>query len=278
MESWWPLVIMSNQEFQFLKDKKSLKVYLLFQVIFLLTCCCCFLLIGKIIHTHSYKKPTGYEDLNVLVVGIGNSGGDAAVELSMLAKNCYLSTRRGVWMLWRVGPNGMPFDSTYMKRYLDYLNRITPLSIKSSIAENKLNSRFNHKKYGLKPDHRVFSQHPMINDALPNRILSGTVIIKGDIEEFVENGVIFKGESNITPINAVILATGYEVTFPFLDESIFISKENEVKLYKYMFNPNLPHPHTLAFIGLIQAIGPAIPVSEMQARWYVHLMQGKTLC
>lgn len=117
----------------------------------------------------------------------------------------------------------------------------------------------------------------MVNDALPNRILSGTVIIKGDIEEFVEDGVIFKGESKVTPVDAVILATGYEVSFPFLDESILSTKDNEVKLYKYMFNPNLPHPHTLAFIGLIQAVGPAIPVSEMQARWFVHLMQGNYL-
>ncbi|RWS18669.1 dimethylaniline monooxygenase [N-oxide-forming] 5-like protein [Leptotrombidium deliense] len=37
-------------------------------------------------HTHSYKRPNGFENKNVVVVGIGNSGGDAAVELSMVAK------------------------------------------------------------------------------------------------------------------------------------------------------------------------------------------------
>lgn len=143
------------------------------------------------------------------------------------------------------------------------------------MVEHMLNSRFDHEKYGLKPAHRVFGQHPMVNDALPNRILSGTVVVKGDIEEFVEDGVIFKGESKVTPIDAVILATGYEVHFPFLDDKILFAKNNEVQLYKYMFNPNLAHPNTLAFIGLIQAVGPAIPISEMQARWYIHLMQGK---
>jgi hypothetical protein len=34
----------------------------------------------------------------------------------------------------------------------------------------------------------------MINDALPNRILSGTVIVKGNIDRFTENGVIFEGD------------------------------------------------------------------------------------
>ena len=46
---------------------------------------------GKIIHTHSYKKPNGFEDKNVIVVGIGNSGGDAVVELSSVAKKVITS-------------------------------------------------------------------------------------------------------------------------------------------------------------------------------------------
>jgi dimethylaniline monooxygenase (N-oxide forming) len=41
---------------------------------------------GKIIHTHSLKKANGFEDKNVVVLGVGNSGGDAAVELSSVAK------------------------------------------------------------------------------------------------------------------------------------------------------------------------------------------------
>lgn len=41
---------------------------------------------GLIKHTHSLKNATGFEDKNVVVVGIGNSGGDAAVEASVVAK------------------------------------------------------------------------------------------------------------------------------------------------------------------------------------------------
>ena len=37
---------------------------------------------GKIIHSHDYRKPDGYEDKRAVVVGIGNSGLDTAVELS----------------------------------------------------------------------------------------------------------------------------------------------------------------------------------------------------
>lgn len=150
-----------------------------------------------------------------------------------------------------------------------------PFPILNAFVEYYLNERFDHGAYRIKPDHHVFAQHPMVNDALPNRILSGTVVLKGDIQEFNEDGIIFEGESEVVKCHAVILATGYEVSFPFLDKSILWTENNEVELYKYMFPPKLKHPHTLAAIGLIQAVGPAIPVSEIQSRWFVQLMKGK---
>lgn len=41
---------------------------------------------GTVRHTHMLKTDRGFEDRNVLVVGIGNSGVDAAVELCRVAK------------------------------------------------------------------------------------------------------------------------------------------------------------------------------------------------
>ena len=43
---------------------------------------------GQIIHSHNYKDPTEYDDKRVVVVGIGNSGGDISLELSRSAKVC----------------------------------------------------------------------------------------------------------------------------------------------------------------------------------------------
>lgn len=44
---------------------------------------------GEIVHSHDYKTLTGYEDKRIVVIGIGNSGGDAAVELSRVANQVH---------------------------------------------------------------------------------------------------------------------------------------------------------------------------------------------
>ena len=128
---------------------------------------------GKIVHTHSYKTPNGYEGKNICVVGIGNSGGDAAAELSTVSNKCYLSTRRGVWVIHRVGPFGYPSDLFYSRRVIDFVFSLLPDSLNNSIMESSVNAHFDHETYGLKPKHRFFQQHPMINDTLPNRIIAG---------------------------------------------------------------------------------------------------------
>jgi len=229
---------------------------------------------GEILHTHSYKRPDGFEDKRIVVVGIGNSGGDAAAELSIVARKVYLSTRRGSWIISRMSTGGLPVDGYLIRRLNSMLLEYIP-SLANSIIENIVDSRFDHGLYGLKPKHRIFGQHPTVNDSLPNRILSGTVEVKGDIQEFTENGVIFKGDHNATSCDVVVFATGYEISFPFLEQRIIDNKDNKAELYKYQYLPKIRHPHTLAIIGLIQPFGPLVPISESQARWHLQLMKKK---
>ena len=59
----------------------------------------------------------------------------------------------------------------------------------------------------------------MVNDALPNSILSGLVVVKGNVAEFTETGVIFE-DGTKEDVDVVIFATGYVFNFPFFDESV----------------------------------------------------------
>ncbi|GFQ89026.1 dimethylaniline monooxygenase 5 [Trichonephila clavata] len=229
---------------------------------------------GTIIHSHSIKNCERFEGQKVVVVGIGNSGVDAAVDCTFVAKQVYLSTRRGSWIMGRVGDNGKPYDLDFATRKNQFVGKFMSYDKKCKLMEEKLNMKFDHAAYNLKPKHRMFSAHPTMNDSLPNCILSGRVIVKGDIERFEENGVVFAGEKTVTKVDAVILATGYEIKFPFLDNTVISIKNNRVHLYKYAIPPNLKQP-TLAFVGLIQPLGPIFPVAEMQCRWFTQIMAGK---
>ena len=121
--------------------------------------------------------------------------------------------------------------------------------------------------------HRALSQHPTVNDDLPNRIISGFVKVKTNVKEFTETAAIFEDGSREDDIDAVIFATGYSFAFPFLEDSVQVVK-NKVSLYKKVFPPNLEKP-TLAIIGLIQPLGAIMPISELQGRWATQVFKGK---
>ncbi|XP_050040208.2 flavin-containing monooxygenase 5-like [Dermacentor andersoni] len=229
---------------------------------------------GRIVHTHNLRNADRFRDRRVVVVGIGNSGLDAVEDVSPVALETYLSARRGAWLLKRVGPNGMPIDLFFNTRLNSYLRRVLPGSLVNDYVENILNGFFNHEAYGLKPKHRYSAQHPTVNDALPSLIISGKVRIKKNIVEFTEDGVLFEGDDKATPLDDVVLATGYEIKFPFLSKNMVSVVDNHVHLYKYVFPPQLKHP-SLAVIGLIQTLGPIFPAAEMQSRWMAKLLSEK---
>src|SRR3954470_749232 len=54
---------------------------------------------GRVMHAHDYKNANGMEDENVLVLGIGNSATDIAVETSRVSNMTYLAMRRGAWVI-----------------------------------------------------------------------------------------------------------------------------------------------------------------------------------
>ncbi|XP_064283569.1 flavin-containing monooxygenase 5-like isoform X1 [Passer domesticus] len=226
---------------------------------------------GSYLHSRDYKIPQPFWGKRVVVVGIGNSGIDIAVELSHTAKQVFLSTRRGSWVLHRVADNGYPFDISYLSRFMQLLQDLVPQSIRNFFMEWKLNARFDHTLYGLKPKHGILDQHPTVNDDLPNRIISGRVRVKPNVREFTETSAIFE-DGTREDVDAVVFATGYSFSFPFLESCVKVV-ENQIPLYKFMFPPELEKP-TLAFIGLIQPWGAIMPISELQSRWAAYVFKG----
>lgn len=176
----------------------------------------------------------------------------------------YLSTRSGTWVFNRVSVNGNPGDMMNATRAKQKIVKASP-ALATLLVQRRLNKRFDHKKYCLQPKFSPLQAHPTASDELPNRIISGGVIIKANVAEFTENGAIFEDGTRVNDLDAVVLATGYTFGFPFLDKNVTDVKENKVNLFKYMFPPDLER-QTLAIIGCFQPLGAIMPISEMQCR------------
>ncbi|CAK6974866.1 flavin-containing monooxygenase 5-like isoform X3 [Scomber scombrus] len=229
---------------------------------------------GRYFHSWEYRNAEGLQGKRVVVIGIGNSGGDIAVDISRVAEKVYLSTRSGAWVFSRVGLGGLPVDLVGTSRMDMMIGRLFPSWINSMLEKN-LNRSFDHRLYGLKPKHGFFTQIPVVNDDLPARIISGRVQIKSNVKEFRGSTVVFFDGSIIDKVDVVMFATGYNYSFPFLPSTLQAKCGYRLHLYKHVFPPGLTQP-TLAVVGFIHGLGAINPLAEMQARWATRVFKGLT--
>ena len=190
---------------------------------------------GEQIHAHYYRTPELFDGKTVVVLGIGNSATDIAVEASRSARATYLAMRRGAWIL----PKylfGMPTDHLTDSPLARGPLRLQKLGMRTMlrIAVGKMTD------YGLpQPDHDVLEAHPTVSDDLLSRLGHGDITVKPTISRFEGSTVVFADGSTVDA-DVVVYCTGYKVTFPFLDESVLATDDNHVDLYRRVAPPDRP--------------------------------------
>jgi dimethylaniline monooxygenase (N-oxide forming) len=221
---------------------------------------------GEQIHAHHYKVADPYRGKRVLVLGIGNSAADIAVETAMVSERTFLAMRRGAYVI----PKylfGQPFDRLAKSP----LTRL-PLWMQRLLA--RMMVRVAHGRmtdYGLpKPDHRVLSAHPTISADLLNRIGHGDITVKPNIDR-LDGGKAQFVDGSIESIDAIIYCTGYKISFPFLGESLISAPDNQIGLYRRVVAPDHPGLYVLA---LVQPLGATMPIAAAQAQWVADLLDG----
>lgn len=222
---------------------------------------------GDVTHSHFYKTPEQYQGKRVLLVGIGNSSCDIAVDISRTAESVYISTRRSAYVL----PKyilGIPNDQ-WLKPSLDYL----PFWLRRNLFRVlAFLSVGNQERYGLpRPPHKLLHEHPTLNQEFLSYVGHGRIKIKPDVQELKGESVTFVDDTTL-PFDNIIYATGYNITFPFLDPALFTAQDNRVSLYRRVVDPALPN---LYFLGLIQPLGAVMPLAELQAKWIAKLLSGE---
>jgi dimethylaniline monooxygenase (N-oxide forming) len=219
---------------------------------------------GEQMHAHSYIDNSIFTDKRVVVLGMGNSAMDIAVESSYVAERTYLAARQGVWIVPKY-VFGKPVDQIRNDPRI-------PFKIRQRITQQLIRSYSGPpERYGLpKPNHRFGEAHPTVSGRILDRIQHGTIAPKPNIAALAGGEVEFVDGSGVQA-DVIVYCTGYKITFPFFDEELISAPENHIELFRRVLHPEIPN---VFFIGLLQPLGAIMPLAEAQGAWVGDYLLG----
>lgn len=214
---------------------------------------------GEVMHSRDYRSVKQLTDKRVVVVGAGNSACDIVVDATSVARAVYQSMRRGTYFVPKF-MFGRPMDGIVnftervpMPRFIR--NRLYTHWHKLMVGKNS--------RYGLpEPEHLIMDTHPTMSTALPQLAAHGRIGIKPEIVELKGNKILFSDDSEVEA-DLLIYATGYEISMPFVDNSLLFEESGKPKLFLNVFHPQFDD---FFAIGLIQANGSIWRLADYQSR------------
>ncbi len=221
---------------------------------------------GVQLHAHDYKTDELLRGKDVVVLGMGNSAMDIAVESSGVARSTSLAARRGAWIMPKY-VLGRPFDQVLRN------DPRLPFALRSRATELILRATVGApERYGLpKPDHAFGQSHPTVSGRILDRIGQGAIVPKPNIARLDGDEVVFVDGSSVHA-DVVVYCTGYKISFPFFDEALVAAPDNRLELFQRVFHPDYDD---LAFVGLLQPLGAIMPLAELQGRWLAEYLTGR---
>jgi cation diffusion facilitator CzcD-associated flavoprotein CzcO len=164
---------------------------------------------GRVLHACEYRNPVPFAGQRVLVVGMGNTGAEIALDLCEKGVDVALSVRGPVNIVPRE-VLGRPTQRTAL-----LLSRLPPwLGDRLGVILRRFTvgdlSRYGIETPALPPSAqlRVQGSTPVIDVGTLARIRSGEIRVLPEVDGLQEEGVVFRGGQRY-PVDAVILATGY---------------------------------------------------------------------
>ena len=113
------------------------------------------------------------------------------------------------------------------------------------------------------PAERIFDANVTVSSIVPFHIRQGDVVVKPEISVLEGNQVSF-ADGTTEDIDIVVFATGYQLTFPFIDAAHLNCSGGVPDLYLRQFHPDRDD---VAVVGMIHAAyGGSWPLMYLQAQ------------
>jgi hypothetical protein len=200
---------------------------------------------GELLHSGEYKDPARFRGKRVLIVGAGNSACDIAVDAVHQAASVDWSVRRGVHFVPKFIA-GKPADTIGGRLKLPawLKQRVDAWLLKFLIGDPV--------RLGLpQPDHRLYESHPVVNSQVLYHVGHGDIRVRRAPLRFDGDAVEF-ADGERAPYDLVLLATGFELSFPFLDRALLNWRDGCPQLFLNIFPPGLDD---LFVLGMVEATG-----------------------
>ena len=211
---------------------------------------------GEVIHAHDHTTRESLRDKDVVVLGLGNSAMDIITEAAKIGRSATLAARRGYYVL----PKhifGLPLDQLPNDPRVPFAVRRRLLDVIIRVGHGRM------QDFGLpEPDHPIGASHPTVSGEIFDQLRRGAIAVKPNIARYDGDEVEFVDGSRVRA-DLVVLATGYRITFPFLDADVLSAPDNRVELFLNVFDPRWSD---LAVLGLVQTVGSNIRMAHAQAQ------------
>jgi dimethylaniline monooxygenase (N-oxide forming) len=221
---------------------------------------------GTLVHARDYRTPHPFAGRRVLVVGGAQSAIDLVAEISTVAARAILSCG-GVHHLLPRRVFGRPFDAFDTSAALLIPLPLVRLSMGVMMRLGRAKPDQGHLP---PPQHPLFETRwpavvsPTAEAALRERAFEG----RPRVTALAGDRVVFADGSEET-VDAIVFATGYRISFPFLPDELGCGNGWEFPLYRRILSPRAPG---LAFIGVLEP-GPGLfEIVERQSEWLAAVL------
>lgn len=195
---------------------------------------------GRIMHSIEYRRPDEFRNQRVLVVGVGNSGGEIGSELARAGVDVSIAVRSGA--------NVVPLTLLGVPvQYVAFVLRELPRPVQDRIVA-RVRARV-EKRRGPSPlparDGSALDAIPLIGFRLVDEIQAGRITVRPGLAALTRNGVRFVDQRE-EPFDTIILATGFRPALQPFAASLRLDRKGFALRHDRVTSADFPN---LFFVG-----------------------------